>query len=201
MTERHPPQPPPEAGNRLTPPGAGGHSTPLAYLLQAHVGAAFDYLEFRCVVEGEAARLAAERGTAAERDNLARRFALIEAAHDQDDPSEEADADAEFHLTIYEMAHNLVLLHIMRGFSSMLRNDVFYSRNRLYTRSGVRDLLLAQHRAIFDAIMAGDPGAAADAATAHMRFTRDTLAEINAADNRLEASLRRSGRSALVMTE
>lgn len=182
------------------PSGAEAHSSPLAYLLQTHMGAAFDYLEFRCVVEGEAARLAAERADDADRAALTRRFAAIEALHAKDDPTEEADADAEFHLAVYEAAHNLVLLHIMRGFSSMLRKDVFYSRNRLYTQKGVRDLLLHQHRAIYDAIMARDPAAAAQAATAHMRFTRDTLAEINAADERLEASLRRVGRSSLVET-
>lgn len=177
------------------------HSTPLAYLLQAHTAAAYDYLEFRCVVEGEAARLAAERADAADRAMLTRRFNAIEAMHAKDDPTEEADADAEFHLGVYEAARNLVLLHIMRGFSSMLRNDVFYSRNRLYTRKGVRDLLLQQHRAIYDAIMARDPVAAAAAATAHMRFTRDTLEQINAADERKEASLRRVGRSSLVELE
>lgn len=177
------------------------HSTPLAYLLQAHMAAAYDYLEFRCVVEGEAARLAAERADATDRSMLTRRFNAIEAMHAKDDPTEEADADAEFHLGVYEAARNLVLLHIMRGFSSMLRNDVFYSRNRLYTRKGVRDLLLQQHRAIYDAIMARDPVAAAAAATAHMRFTRDTLEQINAADERKEASLRRVGRSSLVELE
>jgi GntR family transcriptional regulator, transcriptional repressor for pyruvate dehydrogenase complex len=180
------------------PPDHAAPTTPLAYLLQAHMAAAFDYLEFRCVVEGEAARLAAERASDEDRALLTRRFQAIEAVHADDDPSEEADADAEFHLAIYEAAHNLVLLHIMQGFSSMLRNDVFYSRNRLYTRKGVRELLLQQHRAIYDAVMARDPAAAAEAAAAHMRFTRDTLAEINAADDRLEASLRRIERSSLV---
>lgn len=177
------------------------HSTPLAYLLQAHSVATYDYLEFRCVVEGEAARLAAERADAADRAMLTRRFDAIEAMHAKDDPTEEADADALFHLGVYEAAHNLVLLHIMRGFSSMLRNDVFYSRNRLYSRKGVRELLLQQHRAIYQAIMARDPTAAADAATAHMRFTRDTLADISAADERAEASRRRVARSSLVELE
>lgn len=180
--------------------GATAHSSPLAYLLQTHLGAAYDYLEFRSVVEGEAARLAAERADDRDRAMLTRRIAAVEALHANDDPSEEADADAEFHLAIYEATHNLVLLHIMRGFSSMLRDDVFYSRNRLYTRKGVRELLLNQHRAIYDAVMARNPAAAAEAATAHMRFTRETVAEINAADERLEASLRRVGRSSLVET-
>lgn len=169
----------------------GAFTTPLAELLQAHPAAAYDYLDFRCVVEGEAARLAALRGTDVDRDVLTRRFLAVEQAHGETDPSGEAAADADFHLAIYEMAHNLVLLHIMRGFSAMLRNDVFYNRNRLYSRQGVRELLLSQHRSIYDAVMTGDGDAAAAAATRHIRFTRSALQEINEADARLEASLRR----------
>ena len=169
----------------------GAVTTPVAQLLQAHPEAAYDYLDFRCVVEGEASRLAALRGTDIDREVLTRRFQAVEAAHRETDPSDEAAADADFHLAIYEMSHNLVLLHIMRGFSSMLRNDVFYNRNRLYSRQGVRELLLTQHRAIYDAVMAGDGEGAALAATRHIRFTRSALQEINEADARLEASLRR----------
>lgn len=173
-------------------------TTPLAQLLQTHPEATYDYLDFRCVVEGEAARLAAERGTAVDREILERRFHAIRDAHGELDPSDEADADADFHLSIYEMSHNLVLLHIMRGFSSMLRNDVFYNRNRLYSRQGVRDLLLEQHTAIFEAVYAGKPEEAAIAAERHIRFTRTALQEINEADARLEASLRRIGSTGLV---
>lgn len=177
---------------------ASAFTMPLARLLSSYPEAAYDYLDFRCVVEGEAAKLAALRSTQLDRDMLVQKFALIEAAHQQDDPSDEADADADFHLAIYEMAHNVVLLHIMRGFSSMLRNDVFYNRNRLYSRKGVRELLLQQHRAVFDAVMAGDPDAAEAAAARHIRYTRAALQEIEAADQRLEASLRRIGGSGLV---
>lgn len=169
----------------------GAFTTPLAELLKANPEAAYDYLDFRCVVEGEAARLAALRGTDVDRVVLAGKFARVEETHQQTDPSDEADADADFHLAIYEMSHNLVLLHIMRGFSAMLRDDVFYNRNRLYSRQGVRELLLTQHRAIFDAVMTGDGAAAAQAAARHIRFTRTALQEINEADSRLEASLRR----------
>ena len=169
----------------------GAFTTPLAQLLQSHPEAAYDYLDFRCVVEGEASRLAALRGTDIDREVLTRRYRAVEASHHETDPSDEAAADADFHLAIYEMSHNLVLLHIMRGFSSMLRNDVFYNRNRLYSRQGVRELLLTQHRAIYEAVMAGDGEGAALAATRHIRFTRSALQEINEADARLEASLRR----------
>ena len=36
----------------------------------------------------------------------------------------EAQADADFHLSIYEACHNMTILHVMRGMSGLLRNDV-----------------------------------------------------------------------------
>ena len=122
-------------------------------------------------------------------------FGAMEAAHQKDDPTDEANADADFHLAIYEASHNLLMLHVMRSLSGMLRNDVFYNRATLYLRRNVRDLLLAQHRAIRDAIMAGDAEAARQAAREHMSFTADALKEIAKADARLEVSLNRIARN------
>lgn len=171
---------------------------PLSAILAERPEATFDYLEFRVIVEGSAAYLAALRGTDVDRNIIRDAFERMERAHGEDDPTHEADADADFHLAIYEASHNLVMLHIMRSLSDMLRNDVFYNRAKLYMRQGVRDLLLEQHRAVFDAVMKGDPQAARTAAEAHINFTRDALQEIARADARLEVSLRRIARTDLV---
>jgi len=149
-----------------------------------------DYLEFRCVVEGMTTSFAALRATDIDREIIVKRFAAMEAAHAIADPSEEADADAAFHLAVYEASHNIMMLHIMGSLSDMLRKDVFYNRNKLYTRQSVRDLLLEQHRAVRDAILGGDAEAARAAAEAHVNFTRTALSEIDKADQRLEMSLR-----------
>jgi len=171
---------------------------PLTKLLRENPDATFDYLEFRATVEGSAAYYAAQRATDLDRDAIDRCFKRMEASHHKEDPSEEAEADADFHLAIYEATHNVVLLHIMRSLSEMLRTGVFFNRNKLYERQGVRDLLLAQHRAIHEAVMAGEPERARAAAQHHIGYTHDALIQIRDAEARLEVSLRRMGRNDLV---
>jgi GntR family transcriptional repressor for pyruvate dehydrogenase complex len=171
---------------------------PLYSALASRPETTFDYLEFRRFVEGSAAYFAALRGTDVDRDLIRDCFEKMEAAHQQDDSSDEAESDADFHLAVYEASHNLVMLHIMRSLSDMLRKDVFYNRAKLYQRQGVRELLLEQHRAVYQTVMAGDPDAAKAAAEAHIDFTRDALMEIAKADARLEVSLRRIGKTDLV---
>ena len=158
----------------------------------------YDYLEFRGIAESSAAYLAALRGTEIDRRLIEECFEAMEAAHKQDDPTDEANADADFHLAIYEASHNLFMLHVMRSLSEMLRSDVFFNRATLYLRRNVRDLLLSQHRAILKGIMAGDAEAARQAAADHMNFTRGALKEIEKADARLEVSLSRIARQDVV---
>ncbi|GAB3450096.1 FCD domain-containing protein [Insolitispirillum peregrinum] len=185
-------------GTHVAPLLGEGFTTPLSTVLQQHPETTFEYLEFRAIVEGSAAYLAALRGTDVDRDVLKECFERMEQAHGEEDPTHEADSDADFHLAIYEASHNVVMLHIMRSLSDMLRNDVFYNRAKLYLRKGVRELLLEQHRNVYLAIMNGDPQAARIAAEAHINFTRDALMEIARADARLEVSLRRIARTEIV---
>ncbi len=175
-----------------------GFTEPLYAALASRPETTFDYLEFRRFVEGSAAYYAALRGTDVDRELLKHCFETMVEAHGKDDSSDEAETDADFHLAVYEASHNLVMLHIMRSLSDMLRKDVFYNRAKLYQRQGVRELLLEQHRAVYETVMAGDPNAAKAAAEAHIDFTRDALQEIAKADARLEVSLRRIARSDLV---
>lgn len=188
-------------GTHVAPLLGEGFTTPLSTVLQQHPETTFEYLEFRAIVEGSAAYLAALRGTDVDQAALRECFERMEQAHGEEDPTHEADTDADFHLAIYEASHNVVMLHIMRSLSEMLRNDVFYNRAKLYLRKGVRELLLEQHRAVYQAIMAGDPQAARTAAEAHINFTRDALMEIARADARLEVSLRRIARSEIVTSK
>jgi GntR family transcriptional repressor for pyruvate dehydrogenase complex len=171
---------------------------PLAAMLQSNEQALIDYLEYRGLVEGEAARLAAIRATDVEREAIRECLDSMREAHKLDDPTIEADVDAKLHVLIYEAAHNLVLLHVMRAFSEMLRGGVFYNRHQLYTRLGVRDLLLEQHLAIGEAVLARQPDKAAEAAAYHIGATAAALDEIRQEQTRVARALRRMGRSELV---
>lgn len=154
-----------------------------------------DYFVYRRMIEAEAARLAASRATDLDRKVIEGIVAHMKEAHELEDPARETDLDAELHLAIYEAAHNVVMLHVMRVLSEMLRNDVFYNRDQLYRRDGARDKLLAQHLAIADAVLAGDAARAGRAAEDHIRFTFETVEEIRRDAERLATSLRRLDRS------
>ena len=173
-------------------------SRPLAELFADKPRVTADYFEYRRIIEGQAAFLAATRATDVDRAAIDDCCQRMRKAHVIDDPSEEASVDADLHLLVYEAAHNVVLLHVMRVFSDLLRNDVLYNRNQLYRRHGVRDQLLKQHLAIGEAVLQADPRAAEKAASDHISFTFHTIEEIRRDEARTEASLRRISRSDLL---
>ena len=178
-------------GTRRIAPLATSLTDPLIELMSTGGRVIDDYLELRGTLEGMAAGLAATRASDIDRQSLTRCVERIEAAHEKADARDEAEADVDLHLAIYEASHNIVLLQIMRALSGMLREGVFHNREKLYSRNEVRDVLRLQHRAIYDAVMARDPVAAARAAEDHMLYTRRALNEIAAAEARLDISLRR----------
>ena len=173
-------------------------SKPLAELFANKPRATADYFEYRRIIEGHAAALAATRATDVDRSAIEECCARMKKAHAVDDPTEEANADADLHVLIYEAAHNIVLLHVMRVFSDFHRSEIFFSRLQLYRRPGVRDRLLDQHLGLAKAILDGDFKAAEKAATSHITYTAETLDEIRRDEERVEVSLRRVSRSDLL---
>lgn len=171
---------------------------PFVALLGASDRMTDDYFEYREAVEARAAGLAAGRATVRDREALAGSLARMRQAHALDDPSAEAEADVEFHRVIYEAAHNLVILHVMRAFSELWQRDIFYSRRQLYDRPGVRARLLAEHQAIAQAVLAGEAQEAEKAAVAHIRATVATLALIRGETRRDGVALRRLSRQDLI---
>nr|WP_275944055.1 FCD domain-containing protein [Azomonas macrocytogenes] len=159
--------------------------------------AIFDYLEFRTLVEPQIAALAAQRASAVDLEVIRTCLARIEQAHERQEPSGEADAD--LHIAVYEASHNVMMLHVMRSISGMLRNSVFYSRTRLHERPELREILCEQHRAIVQAILDRDGERAREAVARHIDFTAKALREVIEADSRLEVSLRRLERGALAV--
>lgn len=178
-------------GSRVARLGTGTISDPLSAILARHAEGADDYLEFRAIAEAAAAGLAATRATDIERERLAACLVRMDLAHEADDPTAEADADAEMHLLIYEASHNLTLLQIMQALAGVLRNDVAQNRNRLFSIPAIRELLREQHRAIAGAIIARDATLAETAARDHIAYLRRAMREIREASDRLDLSLRR----------
>jgi GntR family transcriptional repressor for pyruvate dehydrogenase complex len=178
-------------GTRTVAPLATSITDPLIGLMSSREDVVGDYLEFRGTLERMAAALAAERANDVDRAALRACMDRMAAAHRLSDPQQESEADVELHFLIYDASHNVVLLQVMRALSGLLRKGVFHNREKLFARPEVREVLLLQHTAIFDAVMARDAEAAGRAAADHMIYTRRVLKEIAEADARLEVSLRR----------
>lgn len=156
-------------------------SDPVVNLIRRHPPAVADYLEFRKEVETMTAAFAAQRATDADKEILTRLFQAMEAAHKHENFAEEAALDVEFHHSIGECAHNIVLLHTLRACYQLLADGVFYSREHLYGYPGSRDKLLEQHRTIYQAVVDGDADAAGKAACAHIAYVESIMREVQRA--------------------
>lgn len=163
---------------------------PLAGLMESPE-ARIDCMELRAVMESAAAGYAAERASRIDRENIEQRFKAMVAAHADGDVDQIAASDAEFHFSIYEASHNLMMLHFMRSLETILRSNVYLNRKHLYNNRPRPDSQLAEHQAIFEAILARDPSRAREAARLHMTTAMSTQRGIQEAARREEAAIRR----------
>jgi len=165
---------------------------PLVELLKDRPEATFQILELRHALEEMAAWYAALRATEADREIIRRRYeALIELYDTNDDPDLDAEADAEFHLAIADASHNVALIHVVRGLFSLLRNSITRSLQQLKQRNEDYAPLRDQHRAIYEAIMAGDPARAREAANVHLTYVEEFMRKGIAMQDREAVSQRR----------
>ena len=153
-------------------------SASLVQLFAAHDEALFDYISFRRDLEGMAAERAARYGSDTDLQVIDAIYRKMEAAHSKRDPSEEAQLDAEFHLSIVEASHNIIMLHMMRAMFNLLHEGVFYNRQMIFRQRATRDDLLSQHRAINAALQARDAVAAREAAQAHLDFVEQMMNDL-----------------------
>ena len=184
-----------ERGLLVTRAGAGVYvadmpgsafSEALIRLFSSHEEAVFDYVSFRRDLEGMAAERAARFGSDTDLKVIDTVFRKMEAAHSKRNPSDEAELDAEFHLAIIEASHNIILLHMMRAMFDLLRAGVFYNRQQMFRQRMTREQLLAQHRAINEAVQMRDPQAARKAAEDHMSYVEKQLSDLRRAESNEE---------------
>lgn len=157
-------------------------SPALVQLFSTHAEAVFDYVAFRRDIEGLAADRAARVGSDTDLKVVDTIFRKMEAAHAKRDPTDEASLDAQFHLSIIEASHNVIMLHVMRSMYDLLRQGVFYNRQVMFKNRVTRELLLDQHRAINTALQARDPVAARGAVDAHLSYVAQSLTDQQKAD-------------------
>lgn len=157
-------------------------SDPLLQLLESNPEAQRDLLEFRHTLEGSCAYYAALRATQPDHERLREAFEALQACY-QRPPSAstraaEGAADARFHLAIAEASHNAVLLHTIRGLFDLLKRNVVTNIGGMYAqRSETRDMLMSQHRALYEAIVEGRAEDAREVSSRHIHYVQEVLSE------------------------
>ena len=166
-------------------------SPALMRLFGTHDEAVYDYLAFRKDLEGLAAERAARVGSNTDLKVINAIYTKMETAQSKRSSEEEARLDAQFHMSICEAGHNVVMLHMMRSMYELLQTGVFYNRQATFRQRSGRSELLDQHRSINEAVQARDPDAARVAVHDHLDFVAAILkAQDRAKENEEIAKLR-----------
>jgi GntR family transcriptional repressor for pyruvate dehydrogenase complex len=182
-------------GNYVAETLGSTFSDPLLHLLESNPEAQRDLLEFRHTLEGSCAFYAAQRATELDRQRLSDAFAVLQDCYSRSGKvtrAEEGTADANFHLAIAEASHNAVLLHTIRGLFDLLKRNVLTNIGGMYAqRDETRDMLIEQHRALYQAIIEGRAEEARTLSNRHIDYVQEVLAEVQQQARREERAQRR----------
>jgi GntR family transcriptional repressor for pyruvate dehydrogenase complex len=162
-------------------------------MLVGHPGLQDDMLEFRHMLESQAARLAAERATDADLARLDETYAALSEAYLSKDLAASIETDVAFHQAIAEATHNMLIGHLSASLLRVIHGHVSRNLEYLQPRERAWAELQEQHHAIWQAIHRRDPDAAAAAALAHIEYVRMSMAANAIEKERRHSALRRLG--------
>lgn len=152
-------------GTRVIAASNDGHSA-LTELVRVNRDNLHDLAEIRASIEVWAARRAAERGTPEQLEAISEAFETMTRPGRAE--RHKAQDDLNFHLSIARASGSPVYLHLMTVLGEILEDMFAYHRYRLQIGSKYDRLLLQQHRAIRDAILARNGASAANAMIEHL---------------------------------
>lgn len=138
-----------------------------------------DIYAIRQLVEGLAARWAAEHLAPAELKELQKIFELMEFYAQKHDVEEVAELDNRFHQLIYEATGSKILYLTLRN----LHQYVQMARLKSLSMANRLPQTLAEHHAILEAFLAKDPDAAEKALTNHVRMAHFNISQQLAAEH------------------
>lgn len=180
--------------------GGGTHVTdrleasfvdPWQEMLTSHPMLEGDLLEFRSMIEGQAAYLAAERATDADIERIDAAYKALDAVYTNKDLSPCIDTDVAFHQAIAEAAHNVLIGHLTASLLKVIHGHLSRNLDHLHARPQRWDQLQSQHQAIWTAIRERNPKAAARAARDHIEFVRQSMEDTAKEEERRDSALRR----------
>jgi GntR family transcriptional repressor for pyruvate dehydrogenase complex len=160
-------------------------------MLQAHPLLQTDILEFRHMLEGEAAKLAAERATDVDLERIDAAYAALEQAYDCDDITACIDTDVAFHQAIADASHNTMIAHLAASLMRVIHGHVSDNLVHLHALPKQWEQLRAQHKAIWESVRGQASDEAMRASRDHINFVRKSMEEAAKIEDRRNSALRR----------
>ncbi len=144
----------------------------------ADLGAVLEVVEVRRALESEVAALAATRATDAQRAAILQALQQVDASVASG--SAAVDEDLAFHQALADAAGNAQFNRLLRHLEQYLRDAMSVTRHNESLKPEYMAQVCREHRAIVDAVMAGDANAARAAATMHMHQAARRLHDADA---------------------
>lgn len=130
-----------------------------------------DIYEIRSLIEGMAARLAAEKITDAELTKMKHSLELEEFYIMKENLEGATGEDSSFHQIMYESCHSRYLEKILTDFHCYCQ----LVRAKSLSEKGRSKASLKEHQAIYEALVAHDGVTAAECATKHVMTTKQNV--------------------------
>lgn len=130
--------------------------------------------EIREVLEGLAARLAAQHASEEELEQLRDAHREHAEALDRGEASHHAGLDLAFHAQLRAAAHNPELVSYLERVQGRIAIAILGGNPLVWSQHAI-----VEHQSILDAVLARDPAAAEAAARAHVQRVRTDIAALN----------------------
>lgn len=131
-----------------------------------------ELLEFRKMLELEAAKLAAGKGKPEEITLLEGPIHSMKAAIEKNDVNMGAEADIQFHKILFGLSNNYILTKSAEYIGHILESSVRFNRAKILKDSENSKVLYEQHKEIYEAVRNKDAQSAVEMMNKHLDFVK-----------------------------
>ncbi len=151
-------------------------AAPLTSMVEKNPRLLHSLAEVRMGLESWSAFLAASRATEDEIRHLG--DLLQEMTRQAAGGGWDAEVDAQFHYAITTATHNTLQLHVLNTIHGLFHATIQVALMEFYRKAGYLELLLNQHRAIYEAIARRDAEGARQAMMEHLQLVEEKMQQI-----------------------
>jgi GntR family transcriptional regulator, transcriptional repressor for pyruvate dehydrogenase complex len=151
----------------------GDLKPPLSLLLEEQAEKVFEFLEIRKPIEAWCAEKASEEATSADLKRMQGILRKMERVKPPEPAWESADLD--FHASVAAATHNVIAMHVMEGLKDSFH--AYFRVKKFTTKPERKQVLLRQHKDIFEAIKQKNPKEARKKIMEHLDYVVAMITE------------------------